>query len=79
MQFDSWQAFWAMGGYGFYVWLAFAVSLLALIVLIGHSLISRRNLVRLIGREQQRLARIKRSQARRQTADQFEVDDEPQT
>ncbi len=31
MQFDSWQAFVAMGGHGLYVWLAYGVAVLSLV------------------------------------------------
>lgn len=34
MQFDSFSAFWAMGGYGFYVWLSYGVTALLLIILV---------------------------------------------
>jgi heme exporter protein D len=34
MQFDSFSAFLAMGGYGFYVWLSYGVSALLLIILV---------------------------------------------
>lgn len=30
MSFDSWQAFFAMGGYAFYVWMSYAISGLVL-------------------------------------------------
>lgn len=39
MHFDSFAAFIAMGGYGFYVWLSFGFSLL---VLLGITLLSVR-------------------------------------
>ncbi|WP_374319419.1 heme exporter protein CcmD [Aquabacterium sp.] len=32
MNWSNWQAFWAMGGYGLYVWGSLGVSLLALVV-----------------------------------------------
>ena len=32
MQFDSWSAFFAMGGHGFYVWLAYGATLLVLLI-----------------------------------------------
>ncbi|MFQ3289022.1 MAG: heme exporter protein D [Alteromonadaceae bacterium] len=34
MQFDSFSAFLAMGGYGFYVWLSYGISALLLIILV---------------------------------------------
>jgi len=33
MAFSSWAEFWAMGGYGFYVWLSFGTTLLLLLAL----------------------------------------------
>ena len=33
MFFQTWSDFFNMGGYGFYVWLSYAVSLVAVIVL----------------------------------------------
>lgn len=35
--FISWEAFFAMGGYGLYVWLAVALTLLSLIGLLAHT------------------------------------------
>ena len=34
MQFDSINAFFSMGGYGFYVWLSYGITTLALLLLI---------------------------------------------
>lgn len=31
MIWESWDAFWAMGGYGLYVWGAFGVTLLCIV------------------------------------------------
>ena len=31
MIWDSWQAFWAMGGYGLYVWGSFGMTLLCIV------------------------------------------------
>lgn len=31
MIWESWQAFWAMGGYGLYVWGSFGVTLLCVV------------------------------------------------
>lgn len=43
--FSSWQAFFAMGGYAFYVWLAVACTLIALGVLVLHTVIQRQRLL----------------------------------
>jgi heme exporter protein D len=32
MNWDSWSAFWQMGGAGFYVWGSYGVTLLAIVV-----------------------------------------------
>jgi heme exporter protein D len=32
MIWDSWEAFWAMGGYGLYVWGSFGMTLLCVVV-----------------------------------------------
>jgi heme exporter protein D len=32
MIWDSWDAFWAMGGYGLYVWGSYAVVLICIVV-----------------------------------------------
>ncbi len=31
MNWESWEAFWAMGGYGLYVWGSFGVTLLCIV------------------------------------------------
>jgi heme exporter protein D len=35
MNWGSWSNFWAMGGYGLYVWGSFAITLLAIVVEVG--------------------------------------------
>ena len=35
MNWGSWSNFWAMGGYGLYVWGSFAVTLLAMLIEVG--------------------------------------------
>jgi heme exporter protein D len=59
MHFDSWSAFWAMGGYGLFVWLAFGVSILALVLLIVDSIFARRGLFADVLSEVARKQRIK--------------------
>lgn len=58
MPFDSWQAFWAMGGYGFYVWLSFAVTLVVMLGLIVEARFARRKLLTHFQTEAARKARI---------------------
>ncbi|RUO56179.1 MULTISPECIES: heme exporter protein CcmD [Pseudidiomarina] len=62
MQFESWQAFIEMGGYGFYVWLAFGVSFLAMGLLVVQGLRARSKLEREFVQEQQRQQRLARRQ-----------------
>ncbi|KHS70990.1 heme exporter protein CcmD [Pectobacterium brasiliense] len=52
--FTSWQDFFAMGGYAFYVWLAVVLTLLPLSALVGHTLFNRRALLSDIRRQQAR-------------------------
>lgn len=61
--FSSWQAFFQMGGYAFYVWLAVACTLIALGVLVLHTVLQRRSLLNDI---RQRQGRERRIQAARQ-------------
>ncbi len=56
--FSSWQDFLAMGGYGFYVWLAVSFTLLALAVLVGHTVWQRRRLLKSVRQYQARERRI---------------------
>ncbi|ATG73226.1 heme exporter protein CcmD [Zobellella denitrificans] len=62
MKFDSWSAFWAMGGYGFYVWLSFAVTLLALLGLVAATITTKKRLLREVKQKQARAARRKAAQ-----------------
>ncbi|ASY79836.1 heme exporter protein CcmD [Pectobacterium polaris] len=52
--FTSWQDFFAMGGYAFYVWLAVVLTLLPLSALVSHTLLNRRALLSDIRRQQAR-------------------------
>lgn len=44
--FDNWHAFWSMGGYGFYVWLCYGISIIGIIALIVTSVIAHQRLLR---------------------------------
>ncbi len=57
--FASWQEFWAMGGYAFYVWLAVAVTLISLIALVGQTFWQRRALLAEVRRQASRERRIR--------------------
>lgn len=56
--FSSWQEFFAMGGYGFFVWLAVAATLIPLLVLVFHTRWQRKQLLTDIQRRKSREARI---------------------
>ncbi len=58
MFFESWSELLDMGGYGFYVWLSYGLSLLAIVVLIVQSLAGKSAVLKSIKREQQREARL---------------------
>ena len=58
MFFESWSELLNMGGYGFYVWLSYGLSLLAIVVLIVQSLAGKSTVLKSIKREQQREARL---------------------
>ncbi|WGL75563.1 heme exporter protein CcmD [Serratia marcescens] len=64
--FDSWSAFFAMGGYAFYVWLAVAATLISLLGLVAHTVWQRRQLLAEIGRRQSRERRIRHAQQSKQ-------------
>ncbi|WP_417656231.1 heme exporter protein CcmD [Pseudidiomarina aestuarii] len=60
MAFSSFQEFIVMGGYGFFVWLAFGGTFLGLGLLVLRSVIARRHLEKACAdhmRRQERLAR----------------------
>ncbi|HFZ8994884.1 TPA: heme exporter protein CcmD [Citrobacter freundii] len=56
--FHSWSDFWHMGGYAFYVWLAVAVTLLPLLILVWHTCWQRRALLADIRRQMARERRV---------------------
>ncbi|HAB72564.1 MAG TPA: heme exporter protein CcmD [Pantoea sp.] len=57
--FSSLSAFFAMGGYAFYVWLAVICTLVPLGGLLLHTLLQRRRLLAEIGQRQSRERRIR--------------------
>lgn len=59
--FPTWQAFFAMGGYAFYVWLSVIVTLISLLGLVMHTLWQRRQLLADIRRRLSREQRISQS------------------
>ncbi|WP_416305746.1 heme exporter protein CcmD [Neptunicella sp. SCSIO 80796] len=58
MQFESWTQFFAMGGYGFFVWLSFGLSALVILLAIGLSRYNRQSILKIIVQEKQRKQRI---------------------
>lgn len=56
--FHSWSEFWQMGGYAFYVWLAVAVTVLSLTLLVWHTRWQRRALLADVRRQQARDRRV---------------------
>ncbi len=61
MQFESWQAFWQMGGYAFYVWSAFGVCALAMLAIVVDSFLAHKRLLTALASEQARQQRIARA------------------
>ncbi|WP_032092315.1 MULTISPECIES: heme exporter protein CcmD [Pasteurellaceae] len=54
MFFQSFDDFIHMGGYGFYVWLAYGISFIVILALIIQSIAGKRALFKDIKRQQQR-------------------------
>ena len=64
MAFISLSDFIAMGGYSFYVWLAYGVSLLSVTLLITNSLMKRKKIFHQVEQRIQREQRIKAAENR---------------
>ena len=64
MAFTSFSDFILMGGYSFYVWLAYAVSLLSIIVSIVNSMLKRKKIFRQVIQRIEREERIKAAENR---------------
>jgi heme exporter protein D len=58
MQFDTWQAFMHMGGYGIYVWLSFAGTFLCFGLLALEASLRRKTLATEANKQAARAARI---------------------
>lgn len=67
MQFDSWSAFWNMGGYAFYVWLSFGVAFVSMLALGITSAMRHKRLLKLVLSEQARQERIKAARSSNQS------------
>lgn len=61
MHFESWSDFWNMGGYAFYVWLAFSVTIGAMLLLVIESKLERKKLKSQVLSEAARKERIRRT------------------
>ena len=59
MQFNSFEEFIAMGGYGLYVWSAFAVSIIAMALIVVHTRAQSRRLRSDLLKQQQREEKLK--------------------
>lgn len=60
--FASWSEFFAMGGYAFYVWLAVAMSIIPLAVLVIHTVMQHGAILRDVSRQRAREARLQAAQ-----------------
>lgn len=56
MNWNSWSAFWAMGGDGLYVWSAYLVAIVVIATEVAVLVVSRRSILEHLGR----FARINR-------------------
>lgn len=59
--FSSWQAFFNMGGYGFFVWLAASITIISLFSLVIHTVYQRKKLLTEIKHRQLREQRIEQA------------------
>lgn len=59
MAFDSFSEFIAMGGYGFFVWLSFGVTFIAMLAIVVESKLAYKQLFTQLEKEQARKKRIK--------------------
>ena len=67
MFFQSWSDFIHMGGYGFYVWLSYGLSFIAIVALIIQSLMGKSAVLKSVKREQQRESRLQQVQQKGET------------
>lgn len=66
--FASWSEFFAMGGYAFYVWLAVAMSVIPLAVLVAHTTTRQRAILREVAQQRAREARMRAAQTQQEAA-----------
>ena len=67
MHFASWSEFFAMGGYAFYVWLAFGITFAAMIGIAVNSVLTRRKIFNEIKNRIAREARIEKAKTMENT------------
>ena len=67
MFFQSWSDLIHMGGYGFYVWLSYGLSFIAIVALIIQSLMGKSAVLKSVKYEQQREARLQKMQQKGET------------
>ena len=65
--FSSWQDFFTMGGYGFFVWLAVAATLISLLTLVLHTRWQRKQLLTEIQLRKSREIRVENAKNRHGT------------
>ncbi|VTM25685.1 Cytochrome c-type biogenesis protein CcmD [Stutzerimonas stutzeri] len=61
MFFQTWNDFFNMGGYGFYVWLSYGISLVATVALIIQTIKQHRTVLQSVLREAQREVRLQQA------------------
>lgn len=66
MAFQSIAEFLAMGGYGFYVWLSYGITALALVALLWHGRMAAKQLRQAAQQQAQRQQRLARRQQQEQ-------------
>ena len=61
MFFQTWNDFFNMGGYGFYVWLSYGISLVAIVALIVQTIKQHKTVLQSVLREAQREVRLQKA------------------
>ncbi|MBZ9610262.1 heme exporter protein CcmD [Rheinheimera maricola] len=62
MHFQSWAEFWAMGGYGLFVWLSFGTTYFLLLALLCYSQLQQKQFKRQLAAKLAREQRVKQYQ-----------------
>ena len=61
MFFQTWSDFFNMGGYGFYVWLSYGISLVAIVALLVQTIKQHKTVLQSVLREAQREVRLQQA------------------